>query len=134
MIQFFFVFSDWAFLVLRIILGVILVVHGWPKIKNIKKTAGFFKKIGFKPGSFWGMVVALVEFVGGMFLILGFFTQVISLLIFIQFLIILITVKKASQFKGEVEFDLLILAAAAILITIGAGMYSLDHFLGLLLY
>jgi len=134
MIQIFFVFSDWALLLLRVALGAILITHGWPKISNIKKTSKSFKDMGFVPSSFWASVTALVEFVGGILIILGLGTQLVSLLVFIEFLVILITVKKDAVFKGEVEFDLLILASAFMLTTIGGGNYSLDQIFQLLLY
>ncbi len=134
MIQFFLVFSDWALLALRVVLGLILAIHGWPKIKNLKKTADFFEKTGFKPGSLWGTIVAAVEFVGGIFLILGLFTQIISFLAFIEFLVVLVIVKRNAEFKGEVEFDLLILAGLLILLTMGGGALSIDQSLGLLIY
>jgi putative oxidoreductase len=134
MIQFFLVFSEWALLALRIILGLILIAHGWPKIKDLKKTAGYFAKTGFKPGSVWGTIVAVVEFVGGIFLVLGLFTQVIAFLAFIQFLVILLIVKRNAVFKGEAEFDLLILVGLLVLLTMGGGALSLDHNLDILLY
>lgn len=134
MVQLFFMFSDWALLALRIVLGIILVVHGLPKIKDLKGTAKSFKKMGFKPGAFWSTVVSILEFAGGVFLILGFLTQVISFLLFLQFLVVLFVLKRHSKFKGEVEFDLLILAGLLVLITMGGGALSLDQGLGLLLY
>ncbi len=134
MVQFFLIFSNWALLVLRVVLGAILVVHGRPKLKNLKETAGSFEKMGLKLGSLWGAVVAIVEFAGGIFLILGFLTQIVSLLVFIELLVILAAVKRHAKFKGEVEFDLLILAGLLVLITMGGGALTLDQGLGLLIY
>lgn len=134
MVQLFLMFGDWALFALRIILGIILLVHGLPKIRDLKGTAKSFKKMGFRPGFLWGRIVAVLEFGGGILLILGFFSQIISLILFIQFLVILIVVKKNARFKGEVEFDLLILAGLLVLATMGGGVLSLDKCLGLLIY
>lgn len=133
MIQPLLVFSDWGILALRLALGVILVVHGWPKIKNLKGTAEWMGKT-FKPGIFWATVVALTEFVGGLFLIFGFLTQVVAFFVVIQFLVIIFKVKKGKPLVDGYEFDLLILAAAIVLLTLGSGGVSLDNYFGIILY
>lgn len=133
MIQFFFIFSEWGILILRSVLGLILVVNGWPKIKDLKQNALKFSEMGFRPGIFWGTLVALAEFVGGIALITGFLTQIFAFIIAIQFVVILLSVKRRAKFT-ELQFDLLILASALILVALGGGGYSLDNFFGLLLY
>lgn len=134
MIQFLFVFSDWGLLILRVALGLIMVAHGWPKLKNLKGTAEGFKAMGFKPPRFWGTVVAIVEFFGGLVLILGLFTQFFAFLILIQFMVAILRVKGRQGFVGGYEFDLLILVAAFALMILGAGTISLDTAWGTILY
>lgn len=128
-----FVFSDVGILILRVVLGLILVIHGWPKIKNIKGTAEWMGQT-FKPGIFWAAVVSLTEFAGGLFLIFGFLTQIIALIIAIQFVVIILKMKLGKGFVNGGEFDLLILAAALALIVLGGGHYGLDGFLNISLY
>lgn len=134
MIQPLFLFSDWGLLILRVVLGLVLVVHGWPKIKNLKATGEGFAGMGFKPGIFWGTVAAVTEFVGGLFLIFGFLIQAAALFIAIQFIVILLTVKRRNRLVGGYEFELLILAAALALATIGGGSFGLDYFWSFWLY
>ncbi len=136
MIQPLLVFSDWGIFVLRVVLGLIMVAHGLPKVKNLKKTAESFKGMGFWPAGFWATVVAFVEFGGGLALIFGFLTQFFALLIAIQFIVILLKLKfkPEAKFKGGYEFDLLIFASALILATLGGGALSLERALGLILY
>lgn len=122
------VFADWGITVLRIVLGIIFIKHGWPKLKSLKETAKNFSEMGFKPGMFWGTVVALLEFVGGLFLIGGLLTQLVALLAVLQFLVILFFVKRKAGFSGY-EFDLLILASFFALMVLGGGNLSLDAFL-----
>jgi putative oxidoreductase len=122
------VFGNWGITILRIIFGVIFIKHGWPKIKSLKDTAKSFSEMGFKPGIFWGTIVALLEFVGGWFLIFGLLTQIVSLLLALQFLVILFTLKRKSSFK-DYEYDLLILAVALALMVLGGGNLSLDNLL-----
>ncbi|MFH1161766.1 MAG: DoxX family protein [Candidatus Jorgensenbacteria bacterium] len=127
MIQPLFVFYDWGLLALRVILGVILVVHGFPKLKNLKVAGGGFAAMGFRPGVFWAVVVGVVEFVGGLMLIAGFLTQLVALLVFLQFLVVIFKVKRGKGFTGEYEFDLLIAAAALLLMTTGGGFWSIEQ-------
>lgn len=133
MIQPFFVFGDIGIAFLRVVLGLILVVHGWPKIKNIKGTAEWMGQT-FKPGILWATLVALTEFVGGIFIIAGFLVQLVAIAVLLEFIVATFKVNWSKGFKDGYEFDLLILAVAIALMVLGAGAFSLDKFLGLLLY
>lgn len=133
MIQPLLVFSDWGILILRVALGLILVAHGWPKIKNLKGTAAWMGQT-FKPGIFWAAIVAITEFIGGLCLIFGFLTQVVAFFVAIEFLVIIFKVKKGKPLVDGFEFDLLVLASALILLTLGSGGFGLDSYLGILLY
>lgn len=124
------IFSDWGIFSLRVALGAILIVHGWPKLKNIKTIGGNFAAMGFWPGAFWGPVVAIVEFFGGLALTLGFFTQIAAALFVGQFIVIIIwRMIKKHTFIGAIELDLIILAASLALLTLGGGAFSLDRYL-----
>lgn len=114
-------------------MALILIAHGWSKIKGIKGTAVWMGQT-FKPGFFWATVVALTEFAGGIFLLFGFLTQLVALLVAIEFLVIVFTVKRGKGFVGGNEFELLILAAALALLTLGSSHYGLDYYWGVLLY
>src|SRR3989344_8548851 len=118
-----YLFSDWALLILRAVLGLILVVHGWPKIKNLRGTGAWMASVGFRPGIFWAVVVAIIEFFGGLALIAGLGVQLVAALIAGQFLVINVwKIAKRQKFVGGLsakggsasggEFDLLILASA----------------------
>lgn len=133
MINFLFVFNNWALVLLRVVLGIILIYHGTPKIKDLAKTGKDFANMGFKPGKFWGTLIAVLEFVGGIFIIAGVFTQLVAAILAVQFLVILITIKKSAEFK-DIEFDLLLLATSILVATVGAGPYSIDHYFNLFLY
>ena len=134
MIQPLFVFSDWGLLFLRMALAVILIAHGWAKFKGFKGVADWMGSIGFKPGVFWAGLVTALEFFGGILLLLGFFTQILSVLIAVQFLVIILKVNRGKGLVGGFEFDLVILGAAFALATLGGGAWSLDQFFGLILY
>ncbi len=134
MIQFLFIWSDWGIFFLRFVLGLLLVRHGWPKLKDLKATGENFGKMGFKPGRFWGTLAGLLEFFGGLALIFGLFTQIVATLFVLEFAVILLKVKRKSGFVGGYELDLLIFVAALLLALIGGGALSLDGLLGIILF
>ncbi|MEK7520753.1 MAG: DoxX family protein [Patescibacteria group bacterium] len=129
-----FLLSDWALLVLRVVFGLVFIVHGWPKIRDLKANAAGFEAMGFKPGMFWGTIVAVLEFVGGLLIVAGLLTQVIALLLAVQMAVAILKVNLKRGFAGGYEFDLLLLAAGLLLVAVGGGDCSLDAFIGLVIY
>lgn len=129
-------YSDWAIFALRLVLGLTFLIHGWPKLKSLKTTAQNFGAMGFRPGFFWGPLVAIVEFFGGLAFLGGGYVQVAAALIAAEFAVIIIwkilkrqsfTMRVVEGFVGGLEFDLLIFAAALVLFAAGGGAYSLDR-------
>ncbi len=124
----YFLYDQWPVLLLRLALGVILVVHGWPKLRNLGQNAKNFSGMGFRPGWLFGTIAAILEFFGGIGLALGLMTTLIALFVSLEFLVILFwRWVKRMPFVGGWEFDLLIFAAAISLFALGAGAYSLDR-------
>ena len=66
---------------IRVTAGLLLLPHGSQKLfgwfggAGMQATAQFFASVGFEPGWFWALLVALTEFVGGLCLALGFLTR-----------------------------------------------------------
>lgn len=127
-----------ALLALRIGVGVELMVHGWPKIKSPASVAGFMGQLGMKPALFWTWIVALVEFLGGIALILGLLTRPTAFFVTIEFLLIAFYLKPKKmkvpfttpQGAGW-EWDWLIMMMGLALLLAGAGAYGLDSVIGL---
>lgn len=121
-------------LFLRLALGAIFLVHGWQKLANDKSQfAGWLESMKFRPGKFWAWLVALVEFLGSVALIVGFWTQLAALVLAIQFLAILLWFKRGQNFisgppVGEAgwEFDFLIFMSLLALLVLGPGAWALD--------
>lgn len=129
MIPIFFIYSDLALFVFRLGFGLIFLAHGWPKIKDLHSTAKNFNAMGFKPGIFWGFIVAVAEFVGGIFIMFGLLTQLAALLLAIIMLVAMVwKIKNKQALAGGYEFDLILFLAAIILWTHGAGAYSLENY------
>lgn len=120
-------YSDTAILILRLVLGALLIAHGLPKLRNLKKTAEGFEQMGFKPGALFGGIAGFLEFFGGIAVAVGFMVQVFAALFVIEFIVILIwRISKKHNFVGGWELDLLILGSALLFLSIGAGSYSAD--------
>jgi putative oxidoreductase len=80
----------------------------------------------------FGLFAGVVEFFGGIALLLGLLTPVVAVLFaaWIVALIWLNVVKVRKKFVGGYEFDVLLLIFVLALIAVGGGFYSLDHILG----
>ena len=114
-------------LLLRIVLGVIFIVHGYPKLfKSFGATTQFFESIGIKPAKFWVLVVGLTEFLGGIFLVAGFLVQAVAILATINMFVAIWKVKRKQGFYGGYEFELTLLVIALSLLILGPGAYAID--------
>ncbi|MBI5045632.1 MAG: DoxX family protein [Candidatus Niyogibacteria bacterium] len=113
--------------ILRLVLGLVFVAHGYPKLfKNFSETAGFFGMLGLRPAKFWVLVVGVVEFFGGILLLLGLFTQAAAALIAIDMIVAMLLVSRKKGFVGGYEFDLALLAMALSLLVLGSGTFAFD--------
>lgn len=114
-------------LFLRVGLAVVFIVHGYPKLfKNFDETAQWFSSIGIVPGKFWASVVGIVEFFGGIFLLIGMFVQPVAMLLAINMIVAIVKVKFSKGFVGGYEFELMLLIMALALVVLGAGAYAID--------
>lgn len=122
-------------LVLRVIAGLGLMLHGWPKIQNA------FSWMGPNAGvpGFLQALAALSEFGGGLALILGLLTPLAALGIAITMLVAATTVHmaKGDPFVrsgpppgGSYELAAIYFAIALLLLLAGPGRFSLDYLLG----
>jgi putative oxidoreductase len=64
-----------AHLGLRVLIGGMLMMEGWPKITAPFAMAGFTESLGMYPGWFWSAVLAVLQFVGGLLIVAGFLTR-----------------------------------------------------------
>lgn len=137
-------FTDWGLLILRFAMGIIFLVHGWPKLNPnspMKGTAGFggfLKQMGMPLPMFFAWVVALLETVGAVLLVLGLGARILAVLFAINMLVAILLAKMrfmkvgfmAQQTTGW-EFDFALLAGSLALLFTGAGSIALDPILGL---
>jgi putative oxidoreductase len=126
-------FSEWGLLALRVAVGVVFIVHGWPKITGARGMAAALGGGEAKPTMVVMVTVqGLVEAGGGVLLILGVLTQLVVL----AFAIIMVgaIALKVSQWKTGFmsqqttgwEFDLVLLAASILLFFTGPGSIAIQ--------
>ncbi|MDO8430077.1 MAG: DoxX family protein [bacterium] len=119
-------FSDLALFILRVVFAGVFLVHGVPKIKNLKSTQEWFGSVGFKPGWFWGTLAALLETVGAALILLGLGTQPLGFLLAGQMAVVTLwKMKNGQKLSGGYELDLLLMAIGLILATMGGGALAL---------
>ena len=118
---------DIVLLIVRVVLGVIMIYYGWPKLKDPAKNARDFGSMGFKPGWLWGSVVLLVEFGGGLLIILGLLTPIAAVLFGFEMLVGSIwKATKAGKPFVDWSYDVQLLALCLLLLALGPGAFSID--------
>jgi putative oxidoreductase len=120
-------------LILRLVLGVTFFVHGLVKFQGgIENIVGWFEMIGL-PGSL-AYVVAIVEMVGGLALLVGLGSRIVSALLVVLMIGAIVKGKLAVGFLGNGqgagwELDLALLVMALFIAINDSKMFALDKVL-----
>lgn len=117
--------KQWGLLILRFVVGIVFIYHGWLKLTGIDGAAGMMQGIGLPMPMFWAWLVALVEFVGGIAVILGLFNRIVTALLAINMVVALLTVHVKMPYGGATELPILLLGALLALHLIGPGKCAL---------
>jgi putative oxidoreductase len=116
-----------ALLVLRIVLGVIMIGHGYSKVfGGLSHHVQFVSSLGL-PG--WlAYVSAVTEFFGGILVITGLLTRCVSLAILIDLGVAIAKVhwKNGLLGNGGYQFPLALAAIAFALVFFGGGPMAID--------
>lgn len=115
-------------LLIRLVLGVIFLVHGFMKFQTgFGKLASVFDSIHFPFPLLFAYGVGVAELLGGFCLIIGFTTRFISALFVLIMVGAIITVDLSKGFLGGYEFNLALLAMAFYLMVGGNNFLALDN-------
>src|SRR4051812_39326927 len=120
-----------ALTILRVVVGFVFVMHGWQKFEmGIPAIQSGFSQMGAPAAEITGVLVILLELVGGVMLIVGLLSRLIAALLTVEMLGAWIMVHTPQGFfVNEGGFELvLVLAAASLTIALaGPGRLSLDY-------
>ena len=118
---------DAALLVLRVVLAVIMIYHGWPKLTNLGGTIEGFTGMGVPLPALSAIFATVAEVGGGLLILIGVLTDVAGLLFVIDMLGAIVVVHAEKGFavdKGGFEFPLALLAMALAIALAGPGRYA----------
>lgn len=122
--------QPFSFVALRVVLAIIFMSHGYPKLAHSSANMQtFFAEHGL-PGYFV-YVAGILETFGGGLLFLGLFTRIAALLLAVEMCVAIWKVHSAHGYFAvhEYEFPLALAATCFVLATVGAGVLSLDQVL-----
>lgn len=131
---------DIGLLILRLVVGTIMAVHGAQKLwgwfggYGLAGTGGWLESLGFKPGRLHAGITGWSELGGGLLLMLGLFTPLGAAAVMGVMIVAVATVHWDKGFfntAGGYEFNFMLMGAATALAFTGGGPVSLDRALGL---
>jgi uncharacterized membrane protein YphA (DoxX/SURF4 family) len=110
---------------IRVVLGIVMLYYGVPKIRAPRKNIEDFAGMGCRPAWLWATINTFLEFFGGVAMILGFYAEIVAALFGIQ--MVLGTLWKIGKKKPftDYSYDVLLLALAAVVLVFGAGLYTI---------
>lgn len=118
---------------MRLALGAVITAHGYHKVfGGLHHHAEFVASLGIP--AWLGYVSAFTEFLGGILILLGFFTRPAAVAICINLSVAIWKVHLHNGLLGShdgpgYEFPLALASLAFALIFFGAGPISIDHVL-----
>lgn len=119
-----------ALSVLRVIIGVVFVAHGAQKlfVFGIGGVIQSFDAMGVPFAAMAGTTASLVEFVGGLALLLGLFTRpaAVALAALMASAIILVHLPAGFFMPAGMEFALTLFAGVVAIALAGPGPHSVD--------
>jgi putative oxidoreductase len=129
-------------LALRFSLAAVFFAHGAQKLlgtfggAGISGTIAGFAALGLKPPALFAMGAAVLEFFGGLLLLIGFWTRPAALLLALEMLFALLTVHAPNGFflnwactagQGHgIEYNVVLIGGLVALALLGGGRISID--------
>jgi putative oxidoreductase len=116
--------TDLATLFLRLVFGGMFIFHGYPKIVNYDMYVAEFNPIGL--GNDLSLILTIFgEFVCGILIVLGLFTRLAVIPVFITMLVAFFVAHAKDDF-GVKMLPFVYLFLCVVLFILGSGRYSLD--------
>lgn len=122
--------KGWSALPLRLGLGIVFLAYGLHNAfalfggGGIESFSNALSAIGFTPSILWAYIIAYIQLVGGLLLLLGLFTTVVSVILTIVVAFLSVKINLPSGFfiaSGGIEYGLILVCALLSLAMSGAG-------------
>ena len=129
--------TDYAMLVIRVAVGVVLLAHGIKHVRGREKTTAWFGSIGFRQAGMQWFASSATEIGVGLLLILGLITSFAAAGLVAIMVVAFFSVHRYAGFWVTARPDegweyVFVVAAAAFTIAIGGpGSVSIDSWLGI---
>jgi putative oxidoreductase len=127
-------FTDVAYTLMRIVIGYIMLMHGWVKVHSgAAGVAAFMAKNGLEPGTVFAYSAMTLETVGAVCIIIGLFTRFFAAAMAIEMAFAFVFVHMSKGFaagQGGFEYVLLIGIVLFVVAIRGGGPYSVDRLIG----
>lgn len=120
--------TDGALLVIRLMLAVILLYHGLPKIVDYEGTVAFMQGLGAPLPPVSAVFATIVEVAGGILLVLGLWTELVGLLVTVNMagaIFLLHLPNGFNFFYNGIEHPLTVIAMALALVLAGPGRHGI---------
>src|SRR5260370_4807216 len=104
----------WGITLLRVVVGVVFLMHGGKKFfMGFHNVAGFLASLRIPAPEAAAIALTLLEFFGGMALVLGLFTRVVAMLLAFDMAVAVVLVHLKNGFFSPAgfEFSLSLLSA-----------------------
>jgi len=130
--------SHWGLLILRLIVAIIFIAHGIPKISEylggsgIEGTIEGFESKGIFLPTFMAYFVGYGEFLGGVFLLIGLFSREMGVILTAIMLGAVYYVHGSNGFflsNGGFEYNLALIGMCMCIVFSGGGAVSVDNLL-----
>jgi putative oxidoreductase len=131
---------DFALLVLRVLLGGMIIMHGYNHLfgsGGVEGTARWFESLGFRPARVHALMSGGVELASGAGLVVGLLTPLAAAALIGTMVVAGWAAHRPNGFfifRDGYEYVLIVAGAAFAVSVLGPGGFSLDNALGLVNY
>jgi putative oxidoreductase len=126
--------KDWGLAVLRLIVGITFLMHGWQKVFMMGPggVTQMFGMMGAPLPELTGPLVSVLELVGGAALLVGLGTRWVAVVLAIDMLAAILIAHLPFGFFPPMGFELplLLLGGLVALALAGPGAFALDRLVG----
>ncbi|NJN68544.1 MAG: DoxX family protein [Chloroflexaceae bacterium] len=133
------IFERYQFLapfILRLVIGLVFLLHGLAKFGvlgdgSIQQTTEMFSGMNMPLPGVTAPLVAAIEVIGGLALLIGLGTRFACIPLVVIMLVAIVAVKLPNELnpigRGGYELDLLLLAGLVVLLLLGSGPLAVER-------